>query len=259
MLDLFNTVFKYKEKKSPDKLGKFPEAVHTLAFPERRYLWSSRLLVIFSCLSISLNLMLVSSIYLMTPRHRSAPLLLYHDKSFSQLAPLDTHEKPVAAIDLLTESFIEEYIYLRHVITSDYEELITRWRSGSKFFWMSSPEVYSSFAANDIEKNIRNFQMVGTIRLIEIEWLRPASKGFWQVQFATLDYYPKSKTPVVNIWRAHIRAALSKIPYENKLLREKNPFGFIVLNYALSYIGTPEGSQSYLKTARDVHRELYEY
>lgn len=259
MLDLFNTVFKYKENKSPDKLGKYPEAIHTLAFPERRYLWSSRLLVIFSCISICINLMLVSGIYLMTPQHSSYPLLLHHDKNFSQLSVLEPHEKPVAAIDLLTESFIEDYIFLRHVITSDYDELISRWKSGSRLFWMSSQKVYSSFSANDIEKNIRDFQMTGVVRLVEIEWVRPTSRGFWQVQFITVDYYPKSKTPIINIWRAYIRAALAPIPYENKSLREKNPFGFLVTNYALSYVGTPDSATSYLNTAKEVRNELYEY
>lgn len=259
MLDLFNTVFKYKENKSPDKLGKYPEAIHTLAFPERRYLWSSRLLVIFSCISICLNLMLVSGIYLMTPQRSAYPLLLRQDKSFNQLTVLEPNERPVAAIDLLTESFVEDYIYLRHVITSDYDELISRWKQGSKFYWMSSKNVYSSFALNDLENNIKDFQLTGLVRLVEVEWIRPTSKGFWQAQFITIDYYPKRKAPIINIWRAYIRASLSTIPYENKSLREHNPFGFLVTNYALSYIGTPETPKSYLNTAKDLRSELYEY
>ena len=259
MLELFNTVFKYKENKSPDKLGKYPEAIHTLAFPERRYLWSSRLLVIFSSISICLNLMLVSGIYLMLPQRSSYPLPLYHDKYFNELSFMEKQEKPIAAIDLLTENFIEEYIYLRHFISSDYNELIARWSPGSKFFWMSSQTIYSSFASNDIDKNIRDFQLTGVVRLVEVEWIKPRSKGFWQAQFITIDYYPKVKNPIVNIWRAYIRAGLAPIPYENKSLREKNPFGFIVLNYALSYVGTPNDAKSYLNTAKEIRSETYEY
>jgi type IV secretory pathway component VirB8 len=259
MLDLFKTVFKYKENKSPDQLGKYPEAIHTLAFPERRYLWTTRLLVIFSCISICLNLMLVSGIYLMLPQRSAYPLLFYHDKTFSQLSVLEKHEKPIAAIDLLTESFIEEYVYLRHVITSDYDELMLRWGPGSKFYWMSSRATYGAFASNDIERNVRDFQMTGITRLVEIEWIRPTSRGFWQVQFITMDYYPKEKNPIINIWHAYIRTVMSPIPYENKSLREQNPFGFLVTNYALSYIGTPGDPKSYLNTAKEVRQELYEY
>lgn len=259
MLSLFNTVFKYKESKSPDKLGKYPETIHTLAFPERRYLWSSRLLVIFSCISICINLMLVSGIYLMIPQRSSYPLLFYHDKPLNQLSVLERQEKPVAALDLLTESFIEEYIYMRHVITSDYDELMLRWGPGSKFYWMSSKKIYNAFATNDIEKNIRDFQMTGIVRLVEVEWVRPTSRGFWQTQFITMDYYPGSTDPIINIWHAYVRTVLAPIPYENRSLREKNPFGFLVTNYALSYVGTPGDPKSYLNTAKEIRSETYEY
>ena len=259
MLELFNAVFKYKENKSPDKLGKYPEALHTLALPERRYLWTTRLLVIFSCLSISLNLMLVSGIYILLPQRSSYPMLFYHDKGFSQLSLMEKQEKPIAAIDLLTEAFIEEYIYLRHVITSDYDELMQRWSPGSKFYWMSSKKTYGAFAAGEIERNVREFQSTGMIRLAEVEWIRPTSLGFWQAQFITMDYYPKETVPVINIWRAYIRTAMSPISYENRSLRENNPFGFLVLNYALSYVGTPGDQKSYLNTAKEIRNEIYEY
>lgn len=259
MLDLFKTVFKYKEKQSPDKLGLYPEAIHTKAMPERRYLWSSRLLVIFACLSVCFNIMLVSSIYLMLPQRSTAPLLFKHNHTFSQLELVDQQEKPIAVVDLLTESFIEEYIMLRHAITSDYDELMTRWGRNSRLFWMSSRKVYQDFASNDIKNNVNQFKMRGLVRLIEIEWVRPSSRGFWMSQFITMDYYPGETTPVINIWRAYIRAFMAPIPYENRSLREQNPFGFLVTNYSLSYVGTPDSPESYLNTAKDVRFENYAY
>ena len=85
MFDIFNTVFKYKEKSSPDKLGVYPERVHIKAMPERRYLWSSRVLVIISVFSICLNMMLSSTIYLLLPQRSSAPRLLYVNNKFNQM------------------------------------------------------------------------------------------------------------------------------------------------------------------------------
>jgi type IV secretory pathway component VirB8 len=85
------------------------------------------------------------------------------------------------------------------------------------------------------------------------------SRGFWVAQFITMDYYPNEQTPIINIWRAYIRTILAPINYENRSLREKNPFGFLVTNYSLSYIGTPEDPQSYLETAKEVRAESYEY
>lgn len=259
MLDLFNTVFRYKENKSPDKLGKYPEAIHTLAFPERRYLWTSRLFVIFSCISISLNLILVSTIFLMTPQRSSSPLLLQNSKQLPQLSIVERNEKNIAAMDLLVESMLEEYIYLRHAITDDYDEMMYRWGRGSRVYWMSTRDVYTTFMSNDVENNIRNAQLTGIIRLVEVEWVQPISLGFWMSQFITIDYYPGETTPIINIWRAYVRAIMTNIPYENKSLREKNPYGFLVRNYAISYVGTPGDPQSYLNTAKDIRNEIYEY
>ncbi len=259
MLDLLNTVFKYKEKKSPDKLGLYPEAIHTNAMPERRYLWSSRLLVIFAALSICLNMMLVSGLYIMLPQRSSSPLLFKHDRIFSQFTLLEKQERPVAAIDLLTESFIEEFILLRYVISADYDELLTRWGRGSRLYWMSSRLVYQNFISNDLNNNINQFKLRGLIRLAEVEWIKPMSRGFWMAQFITMDYYPGETIPIVNVWRAYLRAMLAPIPYENRSLREKNPFGFLVTNYSMSYVGTPDDPESYLNTAKDVRAELYPY
>ena len=259
MLDLFKTVFKYKEKRIPDKLGLYPEAIHTPAMPERRYLWSSRLLVIFACLSICLNMMLAAGVYVMLPQRSAYPMLFQHNRSFSELSLLDKQERPVAAIDLLTEAAIEEYVLLRHVITADYDELMSRWGRGSRLFWMSSRKVYQDFAANDINNNVREFKIRGLVRLAEVEWVKPISRGFWQAQFITLDYYPNETEPVINIWRAYLRAMMAPIPYENRSLREQNPFGFLITNYSLSYVGTPDNPQSYMNTAKDVGYEQYAY
>lgn len=259
MLDLLNTVFKYKEKESPDKLGLYPEAIHTNAMPERRYLWSARFLVIFAALSICLNIMLVSGIYIMLPKRSSTPLILDTDNTFHTLKLLEKHERPIAVIDLLTESFIEEFILLRHVITADYDELMTRWGRGSRLFWMSSRRVYQDFASNDVQKNINQFKMRGLVRLAEVEWIQPISKGFWQAQFITMDYYPGEKIPIINVWRAYVRALFAPIPYENQSLREQNPFGFLVTNYSTSYVGTPDDPQSYMNEAKEIRFGLHNY
>ena len=254
-IELFNTVFKYKDKKTVDKLGLYPEAVHTSAMPERRYLWTARMLVILSCLSICFNIILVSSIYVMLPQRSAYPMLFQNNKTFSQLELVERSERPVAAIDLLNEGFIEEYILLRHAITADYDELMQRWGRGSKLFWMSSRQVYQDFVSNDINNNINQFKMRGLVRLAEVEWVHPMARGFWQAQFITMDYYPGEIIPVINIWRAYLRCFMAPIPYENKSLREQNPFGFLVTNYSLSYVGTPDNPQSYLQTAKEVRFE----
>ncbi|MBR6663333.1 MAG: hypothetical protein IKL33_00740 [Alphaproteobacteria bacterium] len=252
MLDIFRTVFKYREKRSPDKLGAYPEQVHVSAMPERRYLWSSRLLVIFSCISICLSMILASSIYLLLPQRSSYPRLMQANNYFSHLELTDLSEKHVPARELLTEQYIEEYIMLRHVISNDIDEILSRWSRGSKLYWMSSEKVYTLFTKDDAMEDLAKFRSQSLTRLVEIEWIRPISVGLWSAQFVTMDYYPNQKAPTVNIWRAYLRVAFTNINYANYRQRALNPYGFLVLNYSLSYLGTPEEPESYLNTAKDI-------
>ena len=73
MFEIFHTIFKYREKESPDKLGLYPERVHVNAMPERRYLWTSRILVILAAISMSINMMLALTVYLLVPKERVSP------------------------------------------------------------------------------------------------------------------------------------------------------------------------------------------
>lgn len=259
MIDILRTVFKYREKESPDKLGAFPEWVHTDAMPERRYLWASRFLVILSCLSICFSMMLSCAIYLLLPQRGAYPRLLRVNNYFSQLELTDVQEKYVPVQDLITEQYIEEYIMLRHVISNDYDELVTRWAPGSRLYWLSASRVFGNFVTNDVRHNIMQFRMSSLVRMVEIEWIQPMARGLWQAQFITMDYYPGNETPIVNIWRAYLRVVFTTINYANREQREHNPFGFLVLNYSLSYVGTPDQPESYLNTAKDVRRQRYTY
>ena len=259
MLDIIRTVFKYKEKRSPDKLGAYPELVHVGAMPERRYLWTSRCLVIFSSISICFSMMLASTIYLLLPQRGAFPQLMHSNKYFSRLELMDFHEKKVPVQDLLAEQLIEEYILLRHVISDDYDELTSRWSKGAKMYWMSSRRVFQNFVTHDVQNNILQFRMRSLVRLVEVEWVKPVSRGLWNAQFITMDYYPDTEKPIVNIWRAYIRTAFTDINYTNREQRTQNPFGFLVLNYSLSYVGTPDEPESYLNTAKEIRALKYEY
>lgn len=86
-------LFRFREKKSPDKLGLYPEAVHIDAMPERRYLWTSRILVIVGAISMSVTIMLACTVYLLLPQRGARPRLLQTNKFFSQLENSDPAEK----------------------------------------------------------------------------------------------------------------------------------------------------------------------
>jgi hypothetical protein len=48
---------------------------------------------------------------------------------------------------------------------------------------------------------------------------------------------------------------MAAISYDNKELRANNPFGFLVLNYSLSYVGTPDNPVEYIKEAKELRFE----
>ncbi len=254
MFDIFNTVFKYKEKLSPDKLGAYPERLHVKAMPERRYLWSSRILVIVAVFSIAFNLILTSTIYLLLPERSSAPRLFYIDHRYNQLQLLQPAEINVSVFNLVTEEQIKNYIMLRYLIGKRYDELAARWGKASPLYWMSSPSVYSNFSDGEAPQGSALQRVRHLLRNVKIDWISQISADVWQVQFQTLDYYPGRKEPDITIWRSTLRVAYRTINYPDKNYALLNPFGFLVTNYSLAYHGKPNVSEHYIEKARDTNK-----
>ena len=248
MFDIFHTLFRYKEKESPDELGAFPVKVHVGAFPERRYLWTSRLLVILTSLSICVNVILVLTIYLMIPNIKVHPRFFSINKYFSQIEQVEPRIMPFPVTDLVTEQYIKEYLYLRYTMTDDAEDLVSRWMEGSALYWFSSPSVYNAFKSKEMLSNIKLYQ-AGLRRYIDIQWIRPLSRGLWQTQFTTYDMMPGEETSIV-YWRATLRVAYPKITFLDKDDQILNPFSFVVQSYSLSYHGSEGDNESYMDTAR---------
>lgn len=255
MIDIFHTIFKFREKESPDKLGYYPEKVHINAMPERRYLWTSRFLVIIASLSINLNMMLASTIYLLLPQRDAAPQFFQVNKDFNQLEQVQPMELNMPVGDLITELHINEYIYQRYRITSDYDELMKRWGVGSAIYWYSSSYVYADFQATDVAFNIMQFRNLGLRRDVKIDWTKPLSLGLWMVQFRTYDYFTTEQLPIESIWRATLRIAYTDFPFKNREDAIANPFGFLVMSYSLAYHSSPFGAEHYLKAVRQAAEE----
>ena len=121
MFEIFHTIFRYKEKESPDKLGLFPEKVHVDAIPERRYLWTSRVLVIISCITICFNMILGSTIYIMLPQRKVAPRFLNINRYFSELEFVQPSEIYYPVVNLVTEGYVRDYVVRRFLISDDFQ------------------------------------------------------------------------------------------------------------------------------------------
>ena len=105
--------------------------------------------------------------------------------------------------------------------------------------------------------SVMQFRQQSLQRDVEIDWIKPAALGLWQVQFRTFDYLPNREEPVINIWRATMRITYVRIPFTKREDAIANPFGFIVQNFSLAYHGTPETSAHYLETVRKETEDTY--
>lgn len=262
MRELFYTLFRYKDKKSPDKLGLFPGMVHIDSMPERRYLWASRLLVIFAGTSIAINMMLASTLYLLLPQRGAWPQLLYTDNDFSLLRNVEKAEINVSVQKLITEFLIEKYVRLRHEVIKDPLELVYRWEKGSEFYELTTTMEYQKFTSkyrDNVYTYINDFANRYTKREVTIDWIKQLSPETWQAQFSTLSYPTNGKKPQLAIWRAHLRVRDKKLDEENKVAVRGNPYGIKIYNYSLSYVGNGKKSADYLKTAQKAtQKELFE-
>lgn len=238
MVSILGTLFKYKDEESQDQIGYFPEKVNVDAFPERRYLWTSRFFVIVTCLSICFNMLLTSIIYLMLPYFRVTPHLFRIDHDTNQLTVMQKDEIYYYASDAIAEQYLRDYILLRYTVTPDYAELQDRWRPNSILYWYSTQEIFNEFKKNDAETVYAQFKAIGLQRYVEVMWTRRVSRSMWMIQFKTYDITNDNPRPKVDIWRATVRIGYDGgLRFKRPEDRILNPYGFLVYSYTLSYLG----------------------
>lgn len=236
MFNLFYTLFKYKENAQKDELGFYPEKVDVKAFPERRYLWTSRVLVILSCLSLCISMMLGSILCIMIPLKSAKIMPLQIDYVKYQINRMQHSHYMAFAGNLVTESVIAQYIIQRYTIGDDAGELGHRYSEDEFLYLASSDDVWREFEATE-RPYFESLQKMGVRRTVEIEQGYPVSFNFWQVRFKTIDTYPDKESPIISRWVASIRLTFNFSKYDNKDLGLKNPFGTNVVIYNLSYLG----------------------
>jgi type IV secretory pathway component VirB8 len=242
MFDLFYTLFKYKEKAQKDELGYYPEKVSVRAFPERRYLWTSRFLVIVSCLSLCLCMMLGGVLILCIPMRGAGVVPLQVDYQRYQISFMNQRERRAYAGDLVTESLMNQYVVQRYTISDDKDEMDRR-LGEEEFVGLSSDDmVYREFAMTE-KPYFEKMYNEGIRRKVKTTLIYPVSFDFWQVRFETIDKIPNIDKPVKKRWIATIRMFFDFKKYANDLQdvqRKKslrNPFGLTVTSYNLSYMG----------------------
>lgn len=261
-MSLFSTIFRYRDKKSPDRLGLYPEKFHLPSFPERRYLWTSRILVIFAVLSFCITIMLTMVVYLLLPQKDAIPIFYRSNLQSFSLEKVQPQRIKVSYQDMLTEKYIEDYIEMRHAIPKSSADLYYKWDTSSLFYWYSGLNNYYKFIHKINKEQLRSFMRQQMKRFVDIKKITKISNDFWIAEFTTTTTTKNIPEPNTIRWKAYMRIRYLEFDkYEDleKTEEEKknyisNPFGFKVMQYSLSYVGKPEKAD----TAMEVAKKIFE-
>ncbi len=242
MFELFDTLFKYKEKKQKDTLGHYPERVHVRAFPERKYLWTSRFFVVVSCISICISMILGGTIILLIPLKKVTIMPLHLNEERYQMTIMENIEDVAFAGDLVTEGLMKKYILNRYTINDNLDEMSKRWGENEYIHLTSASDVYKFFENNE-KPYFEALYNKGVRREVVIDMIYPVSLDFWQVRFKTIDTIPGEEQPLITKWTATLRMTFNFSKYEDKNLGLINPFGLTIERYDLAYNGNNKKSK----------------
>ena len=201
---------------------------------EKRYLWTARAFAIITAISLCCNIVLILAIMQVLPLYRVEPFLLTFQNKEEQvynIQPIKGHMEDQKAI---TEVFVRQYVLLRSSFDRDVQEMDARWMPGGPVQEMSSSAVYTEFLEKTAKKALDLIRARSLQRNVRILTVNELGRGLWQVEYETQDMYPDSPAPEVNYWTASLRIAYNRksVKYGERL---KNPVGFTVVRYSLTY------------------------
>ncbi len=201
---------------------------------EKRYLWTARAFAIITALSLCCNVVLILAIFQVLPLYRVEPFLLTFQNRSEQVYNIQPIKGGLRNQKAITEVFVREYVLLRSAFERNIAEMEARWMPGGAIQEMSAANVYQDFLNNTAQRALSIIRTKGLTREVKILSVNELSQGIWQVEYETRDMYPDSEKPEVNYWTASLNVGYRKktVKYGDRL---KNPIGFTVYKYSLSY------------------------
>lgn len=201
---------------------------------EKRYLWTARAFAIITAISICCNIVLVLAITQVLPLYRIEPFLLTFENKQEQVYNIQPISGNMEDQKAISEVFVRQYVLLRSSFNRDIPEMEARWMPGGPIQEMSAPAVYSEFLEKTAKKALSIIRTKSLLREVKILSVNELGRGLWQVEYETRDMYPDSKRPEVNYWTASMRILYrpKNVKYGERL---KNPVGFTVMRYSLTY------------------------
>ena len=201
---------------------------------EKRYLWTARAFAIITAISLCCNIVLILAIMQVLPLYRVEPFLLTFQNKEEQVYNIQPIKGRMEDQKAITEVFVRQYVLLRSSFDRDVQEMEARWMPGGPVQEMSSSAVYTEFLEKTAQKALDLIRARSLQRNVRILTVNELGRGLWQVEYETQDMYPDSPAPEVNYWTASLRIAYNRksVKYGERL---KNPVGFTVVRYSLTY------------------------
>lgn len=201
---------------------------------EKRYLWTARAFAIITAISLCCNIVLILAIMQVLPLYRDEPFLLTFQNKEEQVYNIQPIKGRMEDQKAITEVFVRQYVLLRSSFDRDVQEMEARWMPGGPVQEMSSSAVYTEFLEKTAKKALDLIRARSLQRNVRILTVNELGRGLWQVEYETQDMYPDSPAPEVNYWTASLRIAYNRksVKYGERL---KNPVGFTVVRYSLTY------------------------
>lgn len=183
-------VFIYRPEASNDQLGAYPERMHVEALPERRYLRTTRFLVIASLLSLTFNFAM-TFIFIRNARNVEAIVensnsqdtyLYYLDYYRKELQPLQKTYRYLSVMDLVFQNLISDYLNQRFQITLNKGEMNAKWGVAGKVYAYASKLYENEFLPTvDESLNLMNRGITQEIYIYDIKNLNGVN--FYEVVF----------------------------------------------------------------------------
>lgn len=201
---------------------------------EKRYLWTARAFAIITAISLCCNIVLILAIMQVLPLYRVEPFLLTFQNKEEQVYNIQPIKVRMEDQKAITEVFVRQYVLLRSSFDRNVQEMEARWMPGGPVQEMSSSAVYTEFLEKTAKKALDLIRVRSLQRNVRILTVNELGRGLWQVEYETQDMYPDSPAPEVNYWTASLRIAYNRksVKYGERL---KNPVGFTVVRYSLTY------------------------
>ncbi|MCP4395600.1 MAG: hypothetical protein GY804_15235 [Alphaproteobacteria bacterium] len=250
-----NNFFSKTPSEKEDHLGAYPLEVHVDAFPERRYLWTMRRLAIICIISLCLNVIFGFLSTIIIRKLQTEMVLGQFVESKNTVLPMSTSEVTSKAKSIYVEKKIVEYIFLRHSVEDNYQNMEKRFGEKSYLMLLTSEGV----ALEDLKKHVgirlnalKKYEITQSARITDITNVRAKDGKFYQVTFLVKrENISGEKFPQILSYQAVIAAKLKidnvgRITDTLRVLKTnnndedikkrqdyelKNPLGFSVVDY----------------------------